>query len=67
MKHRKQPGVHDIVLGLSIKRGAIAAGIGENLFREEIAAGRIKVAKIGRRSVVRIAEIERWLQEREAA
>jgi hypothetical protein len=67
MKRRKQPGPNDIVLAVPIKSGAIAANVGENKFREEIAAGRIKVAKIGRRSVVRLAEIERWLQECEAA
>jgi excisionase family DNA binding protein len=62
---RVVPEAGDVVVALPIDQAARAAGIGKNLFREEIQAGRIKVARIGRRAVVRLTELERWLSERE--
>ena len=65
MKPRKVPDASDVVVGLSIPKAALAAGIGENTFRQAIAEGRIRIAKIGRRSIVRVAELDRWLASRE--
>ena len=43
---------------------AAAVGIGRTQVYEEIKTGRLKVAKVGRRTIVPIAEAERWLAAR---
>ncbi len=43
------------------------SGCGRTKVYEEIAAGRLKVTRIGRRTLIRHAELERWLSEAEDA
>jgi len=48
----------------SVDNFARAAGIGRTQAYEEIKAGRLKVAKVGRRTIVPVAETEKWLAAR---
>ena len=45
---------------------ANAVGIGRTMVYEEIKAGRLRVAKVGRRTLVPVAEAQRWLTARVA-
>lgn len=43
-----------------------AVGIGRSQAYEEIKEGRLRIAKVGRRTIVPVAEAERWLAARMA-
>lgn len=51
----------------SVAAFAAAAGIGRTTAYAEVAAGRLRTAKVGRRTIVPIKEAQRWLSERMAA
>ncbi|WP_018690352.1 helix-turn-helix transcriptional regulator [Ahrensia sp. 13_GOM-1096m] len=53
------------VLAYSIDEGARALGISRSLFYQLVKYGEIKIVKIGRRSVVRSQELERYLNSLE--
>lgn len=46
---------------------ARAVGIGRSAAYEEVRAGRLRVAKVGRRTIVPVAEAQRWLAARMGA
>ena len=51
----------------SITHAATTSGVGRTLMYEEIKAGRgPRTFTIGRRRLVRVEELRRWLREREA-
>jgi excisionase family DNA binding protein len=52
---------------LSIEEVAAWAGIGRGKAYKEIGAGRLKVTKIGRRTIVRAVDAKAWLHGPEAA
>jgi excisionase family DNA binding protein len=54
-------------LAVSPSQGAAMAGIGRTKFYEVLNAGEIPSFKIGMRRLVRVAEIEAWLERLEAA
>jgi excisionase family DNA binding protein len=61
VKTRRKP-VGGLVVALPIPEAATAASVGEGTLRKAIASGDVSVAKVGRRSLVRLKEVERWLQ-----
>jgi excisionase family DNA binding protein len=48
-------------LAYSITELAKVAGVGRSFLYEEVKAGRLKIKKAGRRSLVLIADAEAWL------
>lgn len=48
-------------LAYSIAQLCIAASVSRSTVYSEVAAGRLRIAKIGRRSVILAAEADRWL------
>ena len=48
-------------LALTIPEAAKAAGIGRSSLYEEIAKGRLQARKMGRRTIILIDELNRWL------
>ena len=54
-----QPNISKVTL--SVTEFCQTAGIGRSLFYEQVRAGRIRVLKVGRRTLVRAAELAAWL------
>jgi hypothetical protein len=50
-------------LALSIDEAAAALGISEDAFRAHVAPS-IRLVRVGRRKVVAVRELERWLDDR---
>jgi len=50
-------------ISLSVVEAAEAAGIGATLLREEIAAGRLVARRLGRRVVIAVDDLHRWIQD----
>lgn len=50
---------------LSLPEAARACDVPVNQLYSEINAGRLRLTEIGKRSVLRVAEIERWLAAQE--
>jgi len=48
-------------LALSVSEFCNSCAIGRSLFYEEVKAGRIKVLKVGKRTLVPATEAQRWL------
>lgn len=46
---------------LSVNEAAKAAGIGQTKLREEIAAKRLIARKLGKRTLVAVADLENWI------
>ena len=51
-------------LAYSVRDAARALGIGRTRAYEEIRAGRLPIVKVGKRTLVRRVDAERWLNER---
>jgi excisionase family DNA binding protein len=66
MKTRRKPELGTAV-ALSIEAGAAAAGVGRDTLRAAIRAGDVHVVQLGRRRLIRLQELDRWLQTRERA
>ncbi len=49
-------------LGLSIEEAAQAIGVGWDFFHEHV-AGDLRIVRVGRRKIVPVRELERWLDE----
>ena len=49
------------VLALTIHEAAKAAGIGRSSLYEEIANGRLQARKLGRRTLILVEDLNRWL------
>jgi excisionase family DNA binding protein len=47
---------------LSVGEAAKAAGVGRTLLFEEIRKGRLTARKVGRRTIVTIDDLDRWLE-----
>lgn len=52
---------HGAPLAVSVKEAARLVSVGRSTLYTEIAAGRLKVMKVGRRTLVRVAELDQWL------
>jgi excisionase family DNA binding protein len=52
---------------MSLGEACAATGVGLTRLRGEITAGRLEAKKVGRRTLIEVAEIERWLRELPAA
>ncbi len=50
-------------ISLSVIEAAEAAGIGATLLREEIAAGRLVARRVGRRVLIAVDDLQRWIQD----
>ena len=48
-------------LTVSVRETCDAVGVSRSLLYEEIAAGRLKTIKIGRRTLLAVADIQAWL------
>lgn len=48
-------------LGLNLIEAALTVGVARNTMRELIELGRVRAVKVGRRIVVPVAELERFL------
>jgi excisionase family DNA binding protein len=48
-------------LTLSVPQALAASGIGRTQFYEEVAAGRLPVVKVGRRTLVMLDDLRDWL------
>ena len=48
-------------LGLSVEEAAASAGVGRTLIFQEIRAGRLKVRKVGSRTIILVPDLENWL------
>lgn len=51
-------------LAFSVETAARAVSVSETTIKQEIAAGRLAIRKIGRRTVIRRVDLERWLDAR---
>lgn len=50
-------------IALSIREACEAAGVGRTVLYEDIAKGRLVAHKRGRRTLIKVIELERWLDE----
>ena len=57
----KQQETHRRCLSLAQLRDQV--GTSEGLLKEEIKAGRLRVARVGRRILVPVEEIDEWLKK----
>ncbi len=48
-------------LGLSIPEVCRTTGIGRTTIYEEIRAGRLRALKLGRRTIIRTTDLQKWL------
>lgn len=48
-------------VALSVNEFCHACSIGRSTFYEEVKAGRIRILKAGKRTLIASAEVERWL------
>ena len=48
-------------VSLSVDEAAKAAGIGQTKLREEIAAKRLVAHKLGKRTLIAVADLEAWI------
>ncbi|NLZ43192.1 MAG: helix-turn-helix domain-containing protein [Comamonadaceae bacterium] len=48
-------------LAFTIEELAEAAGLGRTTIYREVKSGRLRLTKIGKRSIITVAEAERWL------
>lgn len=51
-------------LALTVPEAAAAVGVSARLLWQEVSAGRLPSARVGRRRLVRVADLERWLGAR---
>jgi excisionase family DNA binding protein len=51
-------------LALNVVEAAKAAGISRSTLYEEIRRGELRVLKVGRRSIIRVDDLKRWLDSR---
>lgn len=51
-------------LAVSIRDATKIVGIGRSLIYMEISAGRLKLTKVGRRSLLRVSDLNAWLDAR---
>ena len=51
-------------LAFTIEEAATAAGIGRTLIFEEIREGRLIARKVGRRTIILVADLDLWLKSR---
>jgi excisionase family DNA binding protein len=58
---RTQIEVHPERLAVSVNQAAEAAGISRSSLYEEMAAGRLKFAKVGARRVILVDDLREWL------
>ena len=58
---------HIAPVGLSIADACRAAGIGRSMLYEEIAAGRLKTFKVGRRRLVSPRALQEWADAKQRA
>lgn len=56
------PGVHTVGVGVAI--GAQLIGVGQTLVKQLIRTGQLRAIKIGRRTIIPVAEIEAFVQRR---
>ncbi len=56
-----EPHVLGERLAYSVATAAIAVGISETVIKQEIAAHRLPIKKVGRRTVIRRADLMAWL------
>lgn len=54
-------------MALSVADFCVTCSIGRSLFYEEVKAGRIKILKAGKRTLVPATEAQRWLENLSAA
>lgn len=54
-------------LALSVQEACAACSIGRTTFYVEVKAGRIRVLKAGKRTLVAATELQRWLESLSAA
>lgn len=54
-------------ISLTIDEAAAAVGVGRTLIYEEISARRLKITKLGRRTLLRVEELQRWMRDAECA
>jgi excisionase family DNA binding protein len=62
--HKKNPKtfVADPKSALRVEEAAHKSTLGRNAIYREIREGRLKIAKVGRRTIIPVAEFNRWLQ-----
>ena len=48
-------------LGLTVPEAAKVAGVGRSTVYEELASGRLKARKLGRRTIILEADLRDWL------
>ncbi|MBI4183706.1 MAG: helix-turn-helix domain-containing protein [Proteobacteria bacterium] len=53
---------HSTKLTFSIDEAAEAAGVGRTLLYSELAAGRLRAKKVGRRTIILADDLESWLR-----
>ncbi|MGH1571921.1 excisionase family DNA-binding protein [Methylobacterium sp. P31] len=49
-------------LGLSVQQAAKSAGVGRTTIYEELARGRLRAKKLGRRTLILADDLKRWLE-----
>lgn len=54
-------------IGLTVEEAAAAAGIGRTMMFKEMKEGRLTARKVGRRTVIPLSELERWLSSQPKA
>lgn len=50
------------LLGFSVQQAAKSAGVGRTTIYEELARGRLRAKKVGRRTLILASDLEAWLQ-----
>jgi len=62
--HARAERENDVVgnrLAYSVATAAIAVGVSETVIKQEIAAGRLSIKKVGRRTLIRRTDLQTWL------
>jgi excisionase family DNA binding protein len=55
-----------VQLGLGIDDAAEAANVGRSTIYEEIGRGNLRAVKVGRRSIILVEDLRKWLESRPA-
>lgn len=54
-------------LAVSIRELAAATGVCQRKIYQEISSGRLSITRIGRRVLIRMEEVDRWLRSAESS
>jgi excisionase family DNA binding protein len=60
MSDLRPPALLTNRVNLSVREFCTLYGIGRTLFYEEVGRGHIRLVKVGRRTLIPVAEAERW-------